>query len=225
MSSLPDISNLNGSLSTLNISKSSPGKLRYRQDANSHSSQIHIKANHRFKSTQSIEEEEYGDKYKDLEFRINSHLQKLQDYKYSLTSESMTKQRLQDKKLEKVEKKLNDRIQALDSKIDKVNKTMDIQHEYAEIKRQGEKLKTLELKFVGFQREIKVKEALPTENERILREKLDLMETKILEAKGGDQKQIEFAWTSQELKQAEIQQKIVAYQDSVDEMRVEMDKS
>ena len=87
-----------------------------------------------------------------------------------------------------MEKKLNDRIQALDSKIDKVNKSMDIQHEYAEIKRQGEKLKSLELKFVGFQREIKVKEALPTENERILREKLDLMETKILEAKGGDQK-------------------------------------
>ena len=33
-----------------------------------------------------------------------------------------------------------------------------------------------------------MKEALPKENERILREKLDLMETKILEAKGGDQK-------------------------------------
>jgi hypothetical protein len=38
---------------------------------------------------------------------------------------------------------------------------------------------------------------MPSEKERVFKSKLDMMETKILEAKGGDdKKKIEFAWTS-----------------------------
>lgn len=70
----------------------------------------------------------------------------------------MTKQRVSDKKMDKIERRLVDRIEALEAKIEKVNKSLDIRHEYAEIKRQGEKLKTLELKFISFQRDIKLKE-------------------------------------------------------------------
>lgn len=221
-SSLPDISNLNASTSSLVIPqavKTSPGKLRYKQSGNTYNS---MKANNRFRSSSQIQEEE--DRYKDLEFRVNTHLQKLQDYKYSITSESLTKQRVSDKKMDKLEKRLVDRIEALEFKIEKVNKSQDIRHEYAEIKRQGEKLKTLELKFISFQRDLKLKDSVPKENERILLEKLEQMETKILEGLGEDQKKIEFSWTNQALKIGELEQRLHALQESVDETAVENDK-
>lgn len=50
------------------------------------------------------------------------------------------------------------------------------------------------------------------------------METKILEGLGEDQKKIEFSWTNQALKLGELEQRLHALQESVDDTAVENDK-
>ena len=86
-------------------------------------------------------------------------------------------QRVIDRKLKNSESRIEIKISTLIETVAKQNNYRDIQHEYAEIKRLGEKVKQIDLKFLKLSRSIQEKNQSTIDESNILKSKLDFMET------------------------------------------------
>ena len=68
----------------------------------------------------------------------------------------MALKRSVDKKMTQFEEMIDSKFIHMQGQMSKLENTLNLQHEYAEIKRQGEKLRTLEMKVADFVRDSKL---------------------------------------------------------------------
>ena len=91
-----------------------------------------------------------------LENHFDKKIDKLdQEIQRSNTKEAALK-RYVDKKMVQFEEMIDSKFIHMQGQMSKLENTLNLQHEYAEIKRQGEKLRTLEMKVADFMRDSKL---------------------------------------------------------------------
>ena len=89
----------------------------------------------------------------DLENHFDKKIEKLrEEIKKTNTNESGLRKTV-DKKFEILEQHVDERFSQAQSQMSKLETIVSLHHEYAEIKRQGDKLRALELKVVDIQRD------------------------------------------------------------------------